>query len=223
MKDILSEKYLIKKGNIITISNLAFFQKSEDPLVFAKTPLLRIGYLSNLCIEKGVDVFIDVCSELVSLGINFTAKIAGPFVDVKAEVLVKNFCEKHSQVEYIGPVYSLEKKNFYQNLDCFVFPSRNEAEPLVLLEAANYGALLFGTRSGCMQDVISTFHGQSFEHSLSVGNSIAKSIEFAVTNDLFNENERTIRVENFLVEQARAQKSLQLLMDDMKQNELSKA
>jgi glycosyltransferase involved in cell wall biosynthesis len=53
-----------------------------------------------------------------------------------------------------GGIYSTEKNSFYARADIFVFPSHNEAFPLVLLEAMQHGLPCISTDIGGTSDMI---------------------------------------------------------------------
>ncbi len=46
-------------------------------------------------------------------------------------------------LERLGPVYGKDKSQFWKMTDAFVFPTQNEAEPLVLWEAPAAGVPIF--------------------------------------------------------------------------------
>ena len=214
MGEALSELYRIEKKNIRVVSNLAFF---EQPVIQQRKNFdgkLKLGYLANLSIEKGVKSFVDVCRSLKVMGVNYEAKIAGPFSDSRSERVVRSIIEENDAVEYVGPLYKEDKTEFYQSLDCFVFPSKNEAEPLVLYEAALFGAYLVGTRYGCMQGMIESLRGFSVVDDGDVAICIAQAIHHATESDTFNFKKRSIRVECFNDERIR---SMQLLSNLIKE------
>lgn len=160
----LQRLYRIVTGRIIVLSNVAFFSPANFVKEHGEHEPLTIGHLANLCIDKGVNDFINICLALEAKGVNFKAIIAGPFSDSNVKTLVTNAVKNIEGLSYIGPVYSNAKKVFFSSLDIFVFPTRyvNEAEPLVLYEAGQSGALNIGTQRGCMADVISNLKGKSF-------------------------------------------------------------
>ncbi|MCG3024525.1 glycosyltransferase, partial [Escherichia coli] len=67
-------------------------------------------------------------------------------------------------VKYFGPVYGEDKTRFLNDLDVFIFPSRyyNEAEPLVVYEAAASGNYVIGSEVGSMKEAIQKVHGFSY-------------------------------------------------------------
>lgn len=162
MANALNSRFFVPSKKIIILSNCYFFESYPPPKsspAFDRT--LVIGHLSNLCIDKGIDTFALLCRELSGSNFSFTAKIAGPFADEHAEMIVMDLCKDYPNINYLGPLYGEDKKKFFKNLNIFVLPSKNEAEPLVLYEAAQHGAFLIGGTVGCMEDVINNLGGYS--------------------------------------------------------------
>lgn len=224
MKMKLADLYSIDVNNIKVISNLSFFNgdSNEKPNFLTNEPVV-IGHLANLCIDKGVDVFIDVCKRLDELLFPYKAVIAGPFADEAAKALIETNCSKNVNITYLGPLYGQSKAQFYSQLDCFIFPSKykNEAEPLVLFEAAEYGNLLIGTQRGCMIDVIKSLSGYALIENEALTNAIVGTIHQSKQMDEFGLEAKNKRLVNFKEEHSKAFNSLFLLMEDMKNNELS--
>jgi len=157
MRDGLCNKYAISHSKVRVLSNLAFFDIREDIFkennCLIKNHKIKIGHLANLCEEKGLDTFLEICVILKNTNFNYEAVLAGPFSNQDA----KKVYEKNKEVvSYSGPLYDTSKDDFFKSLDVFVFPSKyeDEAEPLVLYEAAKHGVLLVGTKRGCMNDVM---------------------------------------------------------------------
>lgn len=175
MKAELCERYGIHEINVRVLSNLAFFDETSKKKP-NKNNKIVIGHLANLCEEKGLAIFIDVCRVLKEQGFKFNALLAGPFNSVEDQAIY----EKNSDlVRYLGPLYGKEKTSFFESLDVFVFPSKyvNEAEPLVLYESAQFGCFLLGTRRGCMKSVIERLDGTSFNECHDLPLLIAEEIQ----------------------------------------------
>ena len=90
-----------------------------------------IGFLSNISIEKGIDVFFELVAELQDKGCNTSILIAGLFHDNNVKKFVLSQISRNRSINYLGPVYGGKKIEFFNNIDLLVLPSRNEAEPLV--------------------------------------------------------------------------------------------
>lgn len=157
MKLRLKTNYNIEEARVLVISNSVFFSPSSEN--FSQNSVPVMGYLANLTIEKGLGVFVDICLGLKERGIVFDAVIAGPISGPGVEEKLQEF--KAVGGRYLGPVYDESKRDFFRSLDFFVFPSqyRNEAEPLVLYEAAQYGAHIVVSDIGCLSDVATSVGG----------------------------------------------------------------
>ena len=216
MGEKLKSIYGVSDDNIIILSNLAFFDVSEDAVI-EKDRTVKLGHLANLCFEKGVDVFIDVCNGLNELNFDFEAIIAGPFLDNKTEELVVSVVKDNVNIKYIGSVYGDDKRDFYKNIDCFIFPSKykNEAEPLVLFEAAEQSNFLIGSQRGCMEDVINSLGGITFPEDEDLSNNILNYIVEMHSKLIFENQARAKRKESFIQEIVKAKKSLLILLDEM--------
>lgn len=221
MKYGLCSIYNIDPESVRVLSNLSFSISSEtnnpeEPN--GHKDKLVLGYLANLCLEKGIDTFVSICEILNARGVPYQAIIAGPFSDDSSKILVEDICKKNSNVTYVGPVYGRDKYMFYQQLDCFVFPSRyeNEAEPLVLYEAGEFGAHLVGTRRGCMEGVISDLGGDSFDESDGLSVAIAERIQFLYESKFFCGDFKLNKIKMLENQKMMAKKSLTLLLTEFK-------
>jgi glycosyltransferase involved in cell wall biosynthesis len=136
---------------------------------------ISIGHLSNLTKEKGLTDSIDTAIYLKDF---FPVKLylAGPatFEYVQEEIgRAKGALGEN--LKYLGPVYGEDKDNFYSEIDYFIFPSqyKNEAEPLVVLEALSAGVPVIASRIGCIADDIGSTGGIS----LSVDESFKSNVK----------------------------------------------
>ncbi|WP_348704070.1 glycosyltransferase family 4 protein [uncultured Neptuniibacter sp.] len=215
MKEKLIELYGIYPEKIHILSNIAFFSGNRS-IPFQENRPIVVGHLANLCVEKGIGDFIALCEALSSKGYEFRAHIAGPYTDLKSKEIIGNVISKLPQVKYLGPLYGADKDSFFQGLDIFVFPSHycNEAEPLVLYEAAQFGVLNLGTRRGCMASVIKSLGGISFDER-GVVTQMANAISDLEQAGSLGLEAREERVTRFLEEKARGSKALDKLFELM--------
>jgi glycosyltransferase involved in cell wall biosynthesis len=176
-----------------------------------------IGHLANLCEEKGVDDFIALCRELKTRNIEFIGKIAGPFSNKTSEILVNASLDEFDEIEYCGGLYGADKDSFFKSLDAFVFPSKykNEAEPLVLYEAGQYGVLNIGSRRGCMEDVIHDLEGISIEEGPLMVSSMADTLQLQYNSGNFSAQARSARINAFATAQLKAKSVLENLFQDI--------
>lgn len=121
----------------------------------ARNGPVRLGFLSNLIPEKGVDTAIEVASELRDRGRDVVLAVAGPTLDKETESLLAETQRKLGPAfVYHGAVYGAEKAAFLDSLDVLLFPTRyaNEAQPLVVLEALAAGVPVLATNRGAIAE-----------------------------------------------------------------------
>lgn len=114
---------------------------------------LRIGHLSNLCSEKGLDTMFALLRALQVDGVDARLILAGPGLGRADNAMIAaGLVAFDGGFEYRGPVSGAEKDAFYRDIDVFVFPTRyrNEAQPLVLFEAMAAGVPVLAYDRGCI-------------------------------------------------------------------------
>jgi glycosyltransferase involved in cell wall biosynthesis len=112
----------------------------EDPKCcgYGTTDVLRIGYLGNYDPRKGVLRFIDCVAALEAAGVPVEARIAGgPTKHLSSNDLVAYAKERGvgGKIAVLGFVSEDEKRQFFDWLDLFVYPTNHDLAPLVVLEA----------------------------------------------------------------------------------------
>lgn len=126
----------------------------EDRTCLGEDRPLRIGYLGNVTIEKGIDTALALVAHL---GDRVVLEVAGPIMSQEVSDLLENFSTRQgSCLTLTGPVYSEEKREFFRRQDVLLFPSRyrHEADPLTVLEALGEGLPVLATNRGCLADYL---------------------------------------------------------------------
>lgn len=114
---------------------------------------LRLGLLSNLNAEKGLDTSIDLLRESLRQGLPVRLILAGRAHDAAAKVtLDAAMTEFGDHLEYLGAISDEEKDAYFRNLDVFLFPTQyvNEAQPRVILEALSYAVPVITRARSCI-------------------------------------------------------------------------
>lgn len=178
MKTELCSRYKVDPDQVLIVSNSVFFTPAVSVVNPRDVSPVTVGYMANLTLEKGVGVFIDMCIALRNQGCVFDAVLAGPVSGDGVQTYIDKF-SSHSGFKYLGPVYEEKKEEFFKQVDIFVFPSqyKNEAEPLVLYEAASYGARLVVTDTGCLADVANVLGG----HALKIDECLEDGLQSLVS------------------------------------------
>jgi glycosyltransferase involved in cell wall biosynthesis len=140
----------------VVVSNIAFFDFQEAEPRDARLQFATIGYLSNVSFEKGIDRFLDFMAEVRGQGSDIKALIAGPLGNEALRAYVEGRVAEIKSIKYVGPVYDHQKTEFLSSIDLCVFPSRyrNEAQPLVILEAQMAGVPVAATARGCISEML---------------------------------------------------------------------
>jgi len=158
----LSEKLVtdlaeVYDSNPIIIPNgIEDFKINDELAKRGPNPKPRILCLSNYMLEKGIMELITALGLIKQQGYSFQASLVGAPVDLTAEDLKKEIGKRDLAdcVEITGPLYGSDKVNVLNDADIFVLPSRNEAFPLVILEAMQSGLPVISTLEGGISDMV---------------------------------------------------------------------
>lgn len=138
--------------NCLVVSNARYI----DPIAHlpdSSAAGLRLGHLSNLGPEKGLDDVLETTRRLLTKGVNVRLILAGPPKTPKDAKKIKAAKEEFGDaLDYRGPVYGEHKNTFYSEIDVFLFPTRyiHEAQPNVVLEAMSFGVPTISYARGCV-------------------------------------------------------------------------
>lgn len=172
MKSSYEERYG-KVASSYLVSNLS--RVSPDIVHEKYDGSLRMGYLSNITVEKGFLDVLNLFRELKKSSVNVILHLAGPFADIESEEAFNSVMVEYPEfIKYSGPVYGEDKNAFFRSVDVFLFPTKyvNEAQPNVVFEAMAKGALILTTDRGCIGEDVSSEHGAVFEEEKFVSKSL---------------------------------------------------
>lgn len=119
---------------------------------------IQLLFLSNLVIDKGLFDFLDSLKYLSDLKDLFYATIIGKPFDINEKQLSEYITSnKISEVvKYEGAKYAKEKYEYLKKESILIFPTyyKNEAFPLVILEAMQFRIPVISTFEGAIPDII---------------------------------------------------------------------
>jgi glycosyltransferase involved in cell wall biosynthesis len=155
---------LYRVRRTVPISNAVFLLKNNSAVgeSHPRQKLRTLGFISNIAAEKGVFEFLDLIAASHRAGLPLSALLAGPFQDAETERLVRAHLSSLPSVNYVGPKYGAEKEAFFSDIDVLVFPTRyrNEAEPIVNLEAMSRGIPVIAYGRGCIPEIVGSNCGK---------------------------------------------------------------
>jgi len=133
------------------------------------TPLLvKVGgeesrkllFVSNFYDYKGIPELIELLTEVHKHGYDFTCNIAGEENHITAaalqQLIDKNGLTK--KVKYVGSVIGDNLIELYKQSNIFIYPTKKDAMPLVILEAMRAGLAILSNPVGAIPDMIGNDH-----------------------------------------------------------------
>ena len=119
---------------------------------------LKILFFSNLRVSKGIDYYLEICKSLFDNGCFFSAYIAGPFTSDFSINDLNAFYDVNpglkDRIIYLGELDDVSKSSVLSSVDVLVHPSRNDAFPLVILEALSAACLVIASDQGGIPDIL---------------------------------------------------------------------
>ena len=200
----------IPEQSVFTVPNmLSSSQPIKSLSRTLKKPLI-IGTCVRFTKQKGCDVFIKACHVLKEKNIAFHAYIAGDGPEKETYVqLIKTLGLEH-KISLLGWVN--DKSSFYDKLDVFCLPSREEAFGLVLLESMAHGLPMVVSDLPGPREVIA-------DSGAAVFSKIADHVVMASAIESFMEEEFYIRSSQAALERAHyfsSQNVIPQLLDTLK-------
>ncbi|MDX6767101.1 MAG: glycosyltransferase family 4 protein [Candidatus Methylacidiphilales bacterium] len=148
-------------GRTAVLGNAGLIDPALMELPKSKSGLV-LGHLSNLSAEKGIAEVVETAIALQSKGRPVRLVIAGPDGDDAARSAIDHGRQQLGDaLDYRGPVSGAAKRRFFADISHFLFPTRyrNEASPLVLLEAVAAGVPCIAFARGCIAEDLGTTGG----------------------------------------------------------------
>jgi glycosyltransferase involved in cell wall biosynthesis len=136
---------------------------------------IRIGHLSNLSREKGIENVLECLRRLRADDVEVECVLAGPATDDATDQLIARACVEFGEyLQYLGPLRQAEVQRFYESIDVFLFPTRHEheAEPLVVIDAVSVGVPVVATDRGCIGYLLQATGGCVFAADDFVGRAV---------------------------------------------------
>lgn len=113
---------------------------------------ITLGTLSRLHPVKGIEILIEACSILKNKQINFRVLIGG---DGSIRSTLEEIVEKHGLINHISFSGEIsETKQFLEQLDIFIAPSKQEAFGIHVCEAMERGLAVIASRIGGLPEII---------------------------------------------------------------------
>lgn len=181
-EDFIKKKYELNLNVKCYVIRNALFDDVKREYETPIKGISKIIFLSNVCVEKGIIDFLDMCSAIqkrLNFLLNFEVhgKIINSYSVSQLQLEVQ---KRNVNVKYHGP-YSTDDLDKILSTDTIIlFTSKNEADPLVLHEALYYNTVFFTTNVGYIEDLV----GVDFPHFIELDKpqlfekSVTKVVDF---------------------------------------------
>jgi glycosyltransferase involved in cell wall biosynthesis len=146
---------LVPRDHVMIVPNGIAERKTPARAQRSGSP--RLLFLSNMIESKGPLVLVEALGQLAARGVAFEATFAGA---VGSDEFLDRFTatirrlDLQRRVRYIGPAYNEQKYVLFDEHDIFVFPTLNDAFPLVALEAMQAGMPVVTTDEGALSEIV---------------------------------------------------------------------
>jgi len=150
IEDFIDKENLYIVNNGIQPANLSYKKKEN------LNDNIKLFFISNLRHEKGVFTLLEVYKELqTKVPRSLSLSIVGEEGDISYAEL-ETYITQHElhNIKLLGPLYGSSKYEIFNNSDIFIFPSRNEVFPGVVLEAMQFALPIVATNVGAIPDII---------------------------------------------------------------------
>lgn len=115
----------------------------------------RLGHITNLQIAKGLDLVLEVFRTLRAQGKPVELVLAGPTDTAHEQRMIDDATREFpTALSYRGPVYDQDKLRFFEDIHVSVYPTRNDAQPLVITEAFAFGRPVLTFGRGCIPSLV---------------------------------------------------------------------
>ena len=192
LKNAIAEKV---HAELCVINNFIdedfFIPKQKETGVNAPISLLFIG---RLVPQKGIDILLKAFKLLLESNLNVELTIGGTGENQKEYQLLCNELGLGENVSWLGNLDRNQVRDTLQQCDVFVLPSRNENNPVVILEALACGKPVITTSCGGPEEMISQVDGLIVEPENTI--ELSRKIQ-VLLNDLSKYDSTTIR-SNFM-------------------------
>jgi len=168
---------------IVVIGNASLVDRGmlELPLKSDQASLV-LGHLSNLSADKGISEAVSLAIDLRRANVAVRLIIGGPLTDDEARRHVDRAArELGGSFEYRGPLGGDRKREFFNDITHFVFPTRyvHEAVPLVIYEALAAGVVCVATKQGSIPEQLADCPAVLAGHATSFVDEVMPTLSVA--------------------------------------------
>jgi len=152
-KDLVPEERVTVTPNGIDITLFAGVAEQRRK----RPPGKNILYLSSMIVGKGVVDLVEAFAFVAQRHGDAVLHLVGPWTRKRDPEIIRSAIEKSiykDRIRYHGILMGDEKLEMFAKADVFALPSRNEGQPVVLLEAMASGLPIITCERGVVTDMV---------------------------------------------------------------------
>lgn len=158
-KGIIDDKKVVVVKNCVDNEYVLNDETFEEKIsLFEHKNKINILYLSNFIEDKGYKDVLKLAKYTKDMGDSrYRYLFAGKFFDATDKEYFFKYIEDNDLenfVEYKGAVYNNEKKELLKASDYFILLSKNEGQPISVIEAASNGLRIITTNYPGIKDIL---------------------------------------------------------------------
>lgn len=119
---------------------------------------VSICFLANMLPAKGINTVLDVCARSLRKGRTFSVNLAGGWTRKYGINDYQGWLSENPDVAvyftHWGEVGDREKQKIFKVSDVFLYPTQNDAFPLVVLEAMASGLAVIASNVGAIENIV---------------------------------------------------------------------
>jgi len=153
-------------------NNVPFVLPKEYPNQFTATRPLRVLFLGQICLRKGIARLLKVARLFQSQPVEFL--LVGPI-----QIAIPEDLRSNRKIRWFGPVARNQVRDYYEKADVFLLPTLSDGFALSQLEAIAYRLPLITSRR-CGEVVIDGVNGLLLEEPNA--DAIEEALQFCLHN-----------------------------------------
>jgi glycosyltransferase involved in cell wall biosynthesis len=137
----------------------------------------RLGFLGNLTFGKGLREALQLFEQLHAQDPQIRLILAGACRGAERDLLDAAVERFPHAIDYRGPVYDDQKRQFLQDVDVLLLPTQSDSWGIVLSEALSCGAPVIANDRGCIPWIVQDGCGLVVPHSSDFVSAAAQQLE----------------------------------------------
>ena len=147
----------VTDAQLLFVSNVFMLEQAvheDDTDLTSVDRPVTLGHFCSLAFDKGIREVFETAERLHSTGLKVRLVLAGACADKETEAFIVDALARLPYCEHLGFIPEDTKTDFFADIDFFVYPTKNDAEPIVTLEALSASVPVIAPNMGCLARIV---------------------------------------------------------------------